>query len=131
MGRGVIVIAIIAVNGPTAALFLERTPQEFLRSVSVPVGSRPASRWLHHSDRPQAPLLHPVREPCGRRGRYAVARLIAERGDAKLTDLLPALNQLFEGDEFREHLRSLQGEVRGDYSAPPFPFPARRMMTSL
>jgi hypothetical protein len=32
-----------------------------------------------------------VCEPCGRRGRYAVARLIAERGDAKLTDLLPAL----------------------------------------
>jgi hypothetical protein len=39
----------------------------------------------------QAPFLHLVCEPCGRRGRYAVARLIAERGDAKLTDLLPAL----------------------------------------
>jgi hypothetical protein len=39
----------------------------------------------------QAPFLHVVCEPCGRRGRYAVARLIAERGDAKLTDLLPAL----------------------------------------
>jgi hypothetical protein len=39
----------------------------------------------------QAPFLHLVCAPCGRRGRYAVARLIAERGDAKLTDLLPAL----------------------------------------
>jgi hypothetical protein len=29
--------------------------------------------------------------PCGRRGRYAVARLIAKGGDAKLTELLPAL----------------------------------------
>jgi hypothetical protein len=39
----------------------------------------------------QAPFLHLVCGPCGRRGRYAVARLVAERGDAKLTDLLPAL----------------------------------------
>jgi hypothetical protein len=39
----------------------------------------------------QSPFLHVVSEPCGRRGRYAMARLIAERGDAKLTDLLPAL----------------------------------------
>ena len=39
----------------------------------------------------QAPFLRVVCEPCGRRGSYAVARLIAERGDAKLTDLLPAL----------------------------------------
>ena len=39
----------------------------------------------------QGPFLHLVCVPCGRRGRYAVARLIAERGDAKLTDLLPAL----------------------------------------
>ena len=39
----------------------------------------------------QAPFLHVVFEPCRRRGRYAVARPIAERGEAKLTDLLPAL----------------------------------------
>jgi hypothetical protein len=39
----------------------------------------------------QAPFLRVVCEPCGRRGSYVVARLIAERGDAKLTDLLPAL----------------------------------------
>ena len=32
-----------------------------------------------------------VCESCGRRGRYAVARLIDEHGDAKLTDLLLTL----------------------------------------
>jgi hypothetical protein len=32
-----------------------------------------------------------VCEPCGRRGRYNVDRLIAEHGDAKLTDLLATL----------------------------------------
>jgi hypothetical protein len=31
-----------------------------------------------------------VCEPCGRRGRYNVAKLIEEHGDAKLTDLLDA-----------------------------------------
>jgi hypothetical protein len=63
----------------------------------------------------QAAFLHLVCEPCGRRGRYAVARLIADRGDAKLTDLLPSPCQLFEGDEFRrQHLWPLQGGVRGD-----------------
>ena len=39
----------------------------------------------------QAPFLHLVCEPCGRRGRYSVVRLIAERGDAKLTELLSVL----------------------------------------
>jgi hypothetical protein len=32
-----------------------------------------------------------VCEPCGRRGRYNVERLMAEHGDATLTDLLVAL----------------------------------------
>ncbi len=32
-----------------------------------------------------------VCEPCGRRGRYAVERLMAEHGDAKLTELLTRL----------------------------------------
>ncbi len=45
----------------------------------------------------QAPFLHLVCEPCGRRGRYAVARLIAERGDAKLTDHLSALANCSKG----------------------------------
>ena len=32
-------------------------------------------------------------EPCGRRGRYNVAKLIEQYGDAKLPDLLPVLAQ--------------------------------------
>jgi hypothetical protein len=32
-----------------------------------------------------------VYEPCGRRGRYNVDQLVANHGDAKLTDLLPIL----------------------------------------
>jgi len=32
-----------------------------------------------------------VCEPCGRRGRYNVKRLMAEHGDAKLTDLRATL----------------------------------------
>ena len=35
----------------------------------------------------RGPMLMIVCEPCGRRGRYDVERLIAEHGDAKLTDL--------------------------------------------
>jgi hypothetical protein len=38
-----------------------------------------------------SPTLSIVCEPCARRGRYAVARLLEEHGDAKLTDLLQAL----------------------------------------
>ena len=53
----------------------------------------------------QAPFLRVVCEPCGPRGRYAVARLIAEGGDAKLTDLPSRPRQLPADDEFRrEHL---------------------------
>jgi hypothetical protein len=36
-------------------------------------------------------MLTIVCEPCGRRGRYSVEKLIAEHGDAKLTDLLVSL----------------------------------------
>ena len=40
----------------------------------------------------RAPVLSVVCEPCGRRERYDVERLVREYGwDAKLTDLLPAL----------------------------------------
>jgi hypothetical protein len=45
----------------------------------------------------QAPFLHLVCEPCGRRGRYTMARLVVERGDAKLSDLLPALANCSKG----------------------------------
>jgi hypothetical protein len=37
------------------------------------------------------PTLAVVCEPCGRRGRYSVKQLMAEHGDAKLTDLLVTL----------------------------------------
>jgi hypothetical protein len=37
------------------------------------------------------PMLSIVCEPCGRRGRYSVAKLMEQHGDAKLTDLLQAL----------------------------------------
>jgi hypothetical protein len=37
------------------------------------------------------PTLTIVCEPCGRRGRYNVDKLMAEHGDAKLTDLLVTL----------------------------------------
>ena len=38
-----------------------------------------------------SPTLSIVCEPCSRHGRYSVARLIEEYGDAKLTDLLQTL----------------------------------------
>jgi hypothetical protein len=38
-----------------------------------------------------SPTLSIVCEPCNRHGRYGVARLLEEHGDAKLTDLLQAL----------------------------------------
>ena len=37
------------------------------------------------------PTLSIVCEPCGRRGRYSVAKLMEQHGDAKLTDLLQVL----------------------------------------
>jgi len=37
------------------------------------------------------PTLSIVCEACGRRGRYTVDKLMAEHGDAKLTDLLATL----------------------------------------
>ena len=37
------------------------------------------------------PTLSIVCEPCGRRGRYSVAKLTEQHGDAKLTDLLLTL----------------------------------------
>ena len=39
------------------------------------------------------PYLWLVCEPCGRRGRFAVARLIEQHGDARMTDLRLALAQ--------------------------------------
>ena len=39
----------------------------------------------------RGPTIGIVCEPCERRGRYTVERLMAEHGDAKLTDLLATL----------------------------------------
>jgi hypothetical protein len=39
----------------------------------------------------RGPTLSVVCEPCGRRGRFNVERLMAEYGDDKLTDLLVTL----------------------------------------
>jgi hypothetical protein len=39
----------------------------------------------------RSPSLTIVCAPCGKRGRYSVAKLLAEHGDAKLTDLLVIL----------------------------------------
>ena len=39
----------------------------------------------------RGPTLAVVCQPCVRRGRYAVAKLIQEHGDAKLTELLVTL----------------------------------------
>jgi hypothetical protein len=39
----------------------------------------------------RSPSLSIVCEPCGRRGRYNVAKFMEEHGDAKLTDLLVTL----------------------------------------
>jgi hypothetical protein len=39
----------------------------------------------------RSPTLSILCEPCSRRGSYNVARLMAQRGDARLTDLLQTL----------------------------------------
>ncbi len=51
----------------------------------------------------KAPDLHIVCEPRSRRGHYAVARLMAEHGDAKLPDLL-RYRQLPVDGAFSEYL---------------------------
>jgi hypothetical protein len=38
-----------------------------------------------------SPTLSIVCEPCNRHGRYSVARLVEEHGDAKLTELIVTL----------------------------------------
>jgi hypothetical protein len=64
-----------------------------LRSRFVLMYSRHhAPRWRTNPVRGPGPVLSVVCEPCGRRERYDVERLMRQYGwDAKLTDLLPAL----------------------------------------
>ena len=57
-------------------------------------GHHPRATLTHY--RPAAPLVQAayaegLRQACGRRGRSNVERLMAEHGDAKLTDLLATL----------------------------------------
>ena len=59
----------------------------------------------------RGPTLGIICAACGRSGRYTVERLMAEHGDAKLTDLLVTLADCPKACSF--NLRPLQGEVRG------------------
>ena len=53
----------------------------------------------------RGPTLSIVCEPCDRRGRYVVARLLEEHGDAKLTDLLLTLSDCPKGRSASIHDR--------------------------
>jgi hypothetical protein len=53
----------------------------------------------------RSPTLSIVCEPCNRHGRYSVARLVEEQGDAKLTDLLLTLADCQKGRSDRIHDR--------------------------
>ena len=63
-----------------------------------------------------SPALSIVCEPCNRRGRYSVARLVEEHGDAKLTELLvtlancPRSHSLSIYDTVRSGLRGAWGK---------------------
>jgi hypothetical protein len=53
----------------------------------------------------EAPFLQVVCAPCGRRGRFAVAQLMAEHGDAKLTDVLQLLARCEKAQSLSIHDR--------------------------
>jgi hypothetical protein len=53
----------------------------------------------------RGPTLGIVCEPCGWRGSYNVERLMAEHGDAKLTDLLVMLANCVKARSFSVHDR--------------------------
>jgi hypothetical protein len=60
----------------------------------------------------RGPMLGIVCQPCARRRRHAVATLIQEHGDAKLTELLVTLANCPKARPAR-HVRSLRRGVRG------------------
>ena len=53
----------------------------------------------------RSPTLLIVCEPCGLSGRYSVAKLIEEHGDAKLTDLLVTLTDCHRARSASVHHR--------------------------
>jgi hypothetical protein len=53
----------------------------------------------------RVPTLSIECEPCARRGRYNVAKLIEQYGDAKLPDLLPVLAQCHKAASMRDRCR--------------------------
>jgi hypothetical protein len=61
-------------------------------------------------------------EPCGRRGRYNVDKLMAEHGDAKLTDLLVTLADCAKARSLSIHDRCkavYEGARREPVGRPP------------
>jgi hypothetical protein len=58
------------------------------------------------------PTLSIECEPCGRRGRYSVARLIEQYGDAKLPELLQVLADCpkAKSQSFRDRCKVRYGE---------------------
>jgi hypothetical protein len=58
----------------------------------------------------RVPTLSIECEPCARRGRYNVAKLIEQYGDAKLPDLLPVLAQCHKAASMRDRCRVRYGE---------------------
>jgi hypothetical protein len=53
----------------------------------------------------RSPTLSIVCAPCGRHGRYNVAKLMERYGDAKLTDLLPILTECTKASSASVHDR--------------------------
>jgi hypothetical protein len=53
----------------------------------------------------RGPTLSIVCAPCDKRGRYSVAKLIVQHGDAKLTDLLQTLTDCPKAHSARIHNR--------------------------
>jgi hypothetical protein len=76
----------------------------------------------------RVPTLSIECEPCGRRGRYNVARLMEKYGDAKLPELLQVLAQCHKDPlSMRDRCRVRYGEdSRPSDLTPPRPDHARR-----
>jgi hypothetical protein len=74
------------------------------------LGSSHASRWLVLSD-VQSPTLSIVCEPCGRRGRYSMAKLIFGARRREADGPSSGARRLPEG-ELDQHPRPVQGGLR-------------------